>query len=200
MNMDETRLVRQMLGGDEEAFRTFFDLYTPRLYRFAMTRVADEDAAEEIVQTTLVQIVRKLHLFRGESALLTWLLTLCRHEIGAWLRRNGRQQLVALEEDLPEVRKKLEALASQAAGPDEDLRRRETTRLVRVALDFLPSRYGDVLEWKYLHGLSVEEIAVRLDVTSKAAESMLARARRAFREGFEALLVARKPELSAEGE
>jgi RNA polymerase sigma-70 factor (ECF subfamily) len=198
--MDETRLVRRILSGDEEAFRTFFDTYAPRLYRFAMTRVADGDAAEEIVQTTLVQIVRKLHLFRGESALFTWLLTLCRHEIGAWLRRNGRHQLVALEEDLPEVRKKLEALAAQAAGPDEDLRRRETTRLVRVALDFLPSRYGDVLEWKYIHGLSVNEIAVRLDVTSKAAESMLARARHAFREGFQALLVARRPSLPAEGE
>lgn len=193
--MDDTRLVRQMLGGDEEAFRTFFDAYAPRLYRFAMARVADEDAAEEIVQTTLVQVVRKLHLFRGESALLTWLLTLCRHEIGAWLRRNGRRQLVAPEDDLPEVRRKLEALASQASGPDEHLRRRETARLVRVALDFLPARYGDVLEWKYIHGLSVDEIAARLGVTSKAAESMLARARHAFREGFDTLVHARRRSL-----
>jgi DNA-directed RNA polymerase specialized sigma24 family protein len=46
----------------------------------------------------------------------------------------------------------------------------------------------------------VDEIAVRLDVTSKAAESMLARARHAFREGFQALLVARRPPLSAEGD
>jgi DNA-directed RNA polymerase specialized sigma24 family protein len=90
-------------------------------------------------------------------------------EPGAWLARTGRRPTVALEEDLPEVRKRLEALAMRAAGPQEDLERRETARLVRVALDFLPSHYGDVLEWKYIQELSVAEIATRLGVTSKAA-------------------------------
>jgi RNA polymerase sigma-70 factor (ECF subfamily) len=56
-----------------------------------------------------------------------------------------------------------------------------------MALDDLPDRYGDVLEWKYLHGLSVNEIAGRLGLTAKAAESMLTRARAAFREGFNTL-------------
>jgi RNA polymerase sigma-70 factor (ECF subfamily) len=56
--------------------------------------------------------------------------------------------------------------------------------LVQVVLDYLPRRYGDVLEWKYIQGLSVKEIAARLDVAPKAAESMLNRARIAFRDGF----------------
>ena len=57
-------------------------------------------------------------------------------------------------------------------------------RLVQVVLDYLPRRYGDVLEWKYMQGLSVKEIAQRLEVAPKAAESMLNRARIAFRDGF----------------
>jgi RNA polymerase sigma-70 factor (ECF subfamily) len=190
--VDEIRLVRQMLRGDEDAFSTFFASYAPRLYRFTLTRVADEDATEEIVQATLVQAIRKLYLFRGDAALFTWMVALCRHEIGAWLARTGRWPTVALEEDLPEVRKRLEALALRAAGPEEDLERREVARLVRVALDFLPSHYGDVLEWKYIQELSVAEIATRLGVTAKAAESLLARARSAFREGFEALMLRRR--------
>jgi RNA polymerase sigma-70 factor (ECF subfamily) len=182
-----------MLRGDEDAFSTFFESYAPRLYRFTLTRVADEDATEEIVQATLVQAIRKLHLFRGDAALFTWMVTLCRHEIGARLTREGRPPTVPLEEDLPEVRQRLEALAMRAAGPEEELERSEIARLVRVALDFLPSQYGDVLEWKYLQELSVAEIAGRLGVTTKAAESMLARARNAFRDGFEALML-RHPE------
>jgi RNA polymerase sigma-70 factor (ECF subfamily) len=181
-----------MLGGDEDAFAAFFASYAPRLYRFTLTRVADEDAAEEIVQVTLVRAIRKLHLFRGDAALFTWMVTLCRHEIGAWQARTGRQPTVALEEDLPQIRKRLEALAMRAAGPEEDLERREVARLVRVALDVLPSHYGDVLEWKYIQELSVAEIAMRLGVTSKAAESLLARARNAFRDGFEALMLRRR--------
>jgi len=44
-----------------------------------------------------------------------------------------------------------------------------------------------VLEWKYIQGLSVAEIATRLGTSMKAAESMLTRARLAFREGYSSL-------------
>ena len=76
-------------------------------------------------------------------------------------------------------------LATLAADdPETGFERQELSRLVQVTLDHLPRRYGDALEWKYLDGLPVEEIASRLGVGYKAAESLLARARQAFREGF----------------
>jgi RNA polymerase sigma-70 factor (ECF subfamily) len=74
-------LVARLLRGDEEAFTEFFDRNFAPLYRFALPRVADEDAAEEVVQTTLCRAVRKLAGYRGEAALLTWLTTICRREI-----------------------------------------------------------------------------------------------------------------------
>ena len=54
-------------------------------------------------------------------------------------------------------------------------------------LDGLPARYGDALEWKYVEGLPVVEIAARLAVSPKAAESLLTRAREAFRDAFATL-------------
>ena len=54
-------------------------------------------------------------------------------------------------------------------------------------LGFLPERYGDVLEWKYIDGLTVEEIGARLAIGTKAAESCLTRARIAMREAMLAL-------------
>jgi DNA-directed RNA polymerase specialized sigma24 family protein len=51
-------------------------------------------------------------------------------------------------------------------------------------LDHLPRHYDQVLEWKYIAGLSVNEIAQRMSMTTKAAESLLSRAREAFRDGF----------------
>jgi RNA polymerase sigma-70 factor (ECF subfamily) len=56
-----------------------------------------------------------------------------------------------------------------------------------VVLDYLPRRYGQVLEWKYIEGLSVKEIADKLGIAPKAAESTLTRARNAFRDGITAL-------------
>jgi RNA polymerase sigma-70 factor (ECF subfamily) len=182
----------RLLAGDEAAFEAFFETYVPRLFRFALARLdRDADAAEDVVQATLSRAVTKLSTYRGEAALFTWLCTFCRHEISAHHDRERR--IVGdtpLLEEAPEVRAALESLGAAAAaadGPDQPLRRLELERLVHLTLEYLPGRYGDALEWKYIQELSVDEIAARLDIGPKAAESLLTRARQAFRDAFAAL-------------
>lgn len=169
------------MRGDENAFEEFFGAHFGPLFRFALPRVGgDADAAEDVVQLALSRAVRKLATYRGEASLLTWLCTICRHEIHDWLEQRRRiPPMVDLVEDLPEIRAALDSL--------DALQQKETARLVQVVLDRLPNRYGDALEWKYIEGLSVAEIAVRLGVATKAAESLLARARTAFRDAFSAV-------------
>ena len=177
-------LVGRLLRGDEAAFAEFFEASFAPLFRFALPRVdGDADAAEDCVQTTLCRAVRGLGTYRGEAALLTWLTTICRREIATHFEQRKRvPPMMELTEDIPEVRAALDSLSE----PESAMRRKETARLVQVVLDRLPSRYGDALEWKYIEGLSVAEIAERLSLTTKAAESMLTRARDAFRDGFTA--------------
>ena len=177
-------LVARLLRGDEAAFAEFFEANFAPLFRFAMPRVdGDADTAEEVVQATLCRAVRKLGTYRGEAALLTWLTTICRREIATWFEKQKKAPpMIELTEDIPEIRAALDSLSE----PESALRRKETARLVQVVLDRLPARYGDALEWKYIEGLSVTEIAGRLGLTTKAAESLLTRARESFRDGFTA--------------
>jgi RNA polymerase sigma-70 factor (ECF subfamily) len=186
MPFDDRRLVRQMRRGDEAAFTTFFDAYYPRLYRFALTRVGREDAAEEIAQAATVIGIRKIGTWRGDAALFTWLCTICRHEVSAYHRRNNHPEVNVFEDD-PETRAKLEALSGTGDTPLQSLERQDLARLVQLTLDYLPARYGDVLELKYIQGFSMQQIAERIGVTPKAVEGLLTRAREAFREGYAAL-------------
>ena len=189
MSLHDRGLVKRMLAGDERAFDEFFDGNFRGIYRFALARLNyDVDAAEEVAQATICKAITKLRTYRGEAALLTWLCTFCRHEISSFYRQNrivARQ--VDLIEDAPEVRAALESLSETIVGPDTALDRAEIRRLVQVALDRLPAHYGSALEWKYLEGLSVKEIALRLELSPKAAESLLTRARDGFRDGFASL-------------
>ena len=90
---------------------------------------------------------------------------------------------VALIEDQPNVRAIVETMAAPSSTqPDVAAWQRDVRRLVEATVDQLPERYGDILEWKYADGLRVGEIASRLGVSEKAAESLLTRARDAFRE------------------
>jgi RNA polymerase sigma-70 factor (ECF subfamily) len=184
--MHDLDLARRLSAGDEAAFEAFFSDYCPRLYRFACARLGgNEDASEDVVQATLIKAVNKLHTFRGEASLFTWLCTICRHEIAAWLARKGTASEIGLIEDRRETREALEALAAgESCHPETALRRDEVSRLVQVTLDHLPRHYADALEWKYIQELTVDEIAERLGLGYKAAESLLTRARQAFREGF----------------
>jgi len=178
----DRRLVRRLRNGDEEAFDEFFERMFPRVYRFALPRVGrHEDAAEDVAQATLSQAVRRLETWRGEASLFTWICTICRHEIDAWHRAHPDHRAVELIEDAPEFRAALESLQAQ---PDVEatLARQEIAELVQRILDYLPTHYASVLEWKYLDDEPVREIAARLDVTEKAAESLLTRARAAFRD------------------
>jgi RNA polymerase sigma-70 factor (ECF subfamily) len=186
MSASDLALARRVLAGDEAAFEEFFDRYFPRLFRFVLPRLGgQEDATEDLVQRVLVRALAHLGSFRGEAALLTWLCALCRREIAAWYEREGRVREVSFFDERPEIRAALEAVAAlDADDPEASLKRREVSRLVQLTLDHLPGQYGDILEWKYMQGLSVGEIADRLGVGYKAAESLLTRARAAFREAF----------------
>ena len=192
----ERELVRRMLGGDEGAFDEFFADYFPRLFRFAVTRLRDPDAAEDIVQTSLMAAMRHLGSWRGEATLFTWLCTICRREIAAWQKRTARRVIVSIEDDDRNLRAALDSIGAAAAAPDARLARADTGRIVQLTLDHLPPRYSRALEWKYLEELSVDDIAGRLQCTPKAAESLLTRARDAFRDAFAAVQAAGKKVLA----
>ena len=182
-------LARRLRNGDESAFEEFFAQYFPRVYRFALVRLTgDDDAAEEVAQTTLIRALAKISTYRGEAALFVWLCSFCRHEIAAWFERSGKAIQVSLSDDSPETRVILDAIAALSNdNPEREYQRRELSCLVHVALDHLPGKYKEALVCKYLEGASVEEIGRRLDLGYKAAESLLTRARQAFREGFAAV-------------
>ena len=183
----DRQLVQRLLAGDEKEFARVFRESYPRLYRFALARLnGDRDSADEMAQRTLCRAMRKLHLYRAEASLFTWLCQICRHEIYDYVEARDRKgrHLVSVDDD-PEVRSALESLPADAlSDPVGTARRAEVMRFVQLVLDFLPTRYTEVLRWKYIEELGVDEIAGRLNVTPHAAESLLARARRSFREGW----------------
>lgn len=188
--LEDKRLVKQLLAGDQLAFNRFFDDNFARLYRFAIARLSDDpDGARDVAQITLSRAVRKMHTYRAESALFTWLCAICRNEISDWLRRQGRyRDHIVLIEDYPEVQAAVDSFqAPLDDGPERHYQRVEAIRLIQVALDKLPAKYGDVLEWKYVEGRSVKEISARLEIGTEATQSLLARAKRAFADVYSSL-------------
>src|SRR5688572_9102214 len=188
MNPSDRELVDRLLRGDPRAFEQFFNDYYPKLYRFVKRRIPqDAAAAEDIAQGTLCRALEGLRGYRGEAALFTWLCTLCRREMSArWDENRAWSAAPPLVEDDPAIRAALESLIVQT-DPLRAADREQVRESILAALDYLPAPYGDILEWKYLRDMSMDEIAQRLGRSPKAVESLLTRAREAFRETFSLL-------------
>lgn len=177
-------LVARMGAGEQRAFDEFFRDSAPRLAAFAIRRSAlDAATVEDIVQNTLIKAVRNLASYRGEASLFTWLTQICRHELADTARKAARRPgHDSLDEPDAVLRISQQLRAPSHLEPAAEVDAEQHRGAVIRALNALPERYAFALEAKYGDGLSVDEVAGLLGLTPIAAQSLLARAREAFRE------------------
>jgi RNA polymerase sigma-70 factor (ECF subfamily) len=183
MYESDRALVARMGAGDQRAFDEFFHSSAPRLAAFAARRSGlDAASVEDVVQNTLVKAVRNLASYRGEAALFTWLTEICRHELADVYRKAARRPDHASLDELNSVTRHAQLRMPEQHEPAAQIETEMQRTAVNRALQALPERYALALEAKYRDGFSVDEIAQLLGLTSTAAQSLLARARDAFRE------------------
>ena len=186
MYEDDRKLIARMQAGDERAFDTFFNSSCDRLAAFAARRTSlPASTIEDIVQNTLIKAVRNLDSFRGDSALFTWLCQICRNEIiNAQRKPSARAEHQSLEEFATTDEASIKLRAPDDADPLCAFEAASHQRTIATTLNALPDHYALALEWKYCDGLSVKEIAHELGLTTLSAQSLLARARLAFKEAW----------------
>lgn len=182
---EDLALVARLRAGDEDAFDHFAATYHTPLLRYVLSCLdGDIERSRDLVQTALCKAIGKLDSYRGEATLFTWLRACCRNEVLMLLRkrRSGPRlvELEAVESTQPEAG----FWHAHQEPADRRLLEAERRAAVHGALDLLPERYAKALEWKYLESLPVKEIALRLGLSAKAAESLLTRARGAFKSRF----------------
>lgn len=184
--LDERELVSRMRRGDQHAFNEFFDTYVPRLSSFAARRSAlDSVAIEDVVQMTMINAMRNLGSYRGSATLFTWLCKICRNQL-ADVRRNSTRR--------PHAQSVEELAAERPLGtvielidfrdPLDECERDSTSGTVRRVINTLPGHYAGILELRFGDELSGQEIARALQISEDAAESLLSRARQAFKKAW----------------
>jgi RNA polymerase sigma-70 factor (ECF subfamily) len=177
-----------MLAGDQRAFNMFFETYAQRIAGFAGRRCAlDASAIEDIVQLTMINAMRNLSSFRGESTLFTWLCTICRNQLADHQRRVSRRPVTnSLEEVVAARSTAMPIQLVDYRDPLNECTEESSRNEIRHAVNTLPPRYAKILELRYGDELSMAQITTAMGLTDTAAQSLLARARRAFRDVWSA--------------
>jgi RNA polymerase sigma-70 factor (ECF subfamily) len=170
---DVPRLTHQMVKGDEDAYRWFYDAYFSRLLGYLLVATGNEQLAREALQLTLLRVARNAKKFDSEEAFWSWLTVLARSSVTDESRRSSRY--VAMLSRLFERR----AIETDGQMDETNARFRE---LLEAQLAALPYEESKLIERKYFEGDSVREIARDIQVSEKAVESRLVRIRQKLRE------------------
>ena len=182
-------LLAEVAAGDGEALVRFYAQCVEGLYAFVFYRVGKDAAlAEDVVQETFLAALDRPGDFDPErGSLRAWVCQLSRNVIRKRLVERRRTVELAMWEKLDETLTHALGRIEREVLVDEVLERQETQELVYVAMGHLPESYRRVLEQKYVAGRSLDELAGELGLSIDAVKSLLARARRAFRETFATL-------------
>ncbi len=180
----DEQLVTAAREGSDEAFEALFRRYRDRVVGYVRGMVSDHGRAEDIVQEAFMSALRALRRSDREIVFRPWIFEIAKNACIDHLRRARRAQEVSIDSD--DFSPAEEGRISQAsAGTDATVARRHELESLRMAFHDLPRSQHQILVMRELEGLSYDSIGNRMGLTRGAVESMLFRARRRLRIGFD---------------
>lgn len=189
MGSSDLELVGRCKENDELAYFEFFRLYSRKVFNLAYRILGDESAAEDALQETFLNVYRGMKDFRGDAKLSTWMNRITINVCLGMLRKNRQKVMVDLESTLDNYDGEVPMNQEQNErySPFAALRASETRSQVQTTLDRLDLKHRLVVEWHDLDGLTIEEIAERMNCPSGTVKSRLFYGRREFKNVFDQL-------------
>lgn len=168
---------RVALSRDQQAFRTLFLTFGPKVKAMMMRHGADVETAEEIAQETMLAVWRKAHLFvESKGSVATWIFTIARNLRIDRIRRQVVWQ--AYGEEFAEMPGSEEPLEDRMA-------REQAEGIILQALDTLPPEQREVIQLAFAGDLSHSEIAQKLGLPLGTVKSRVRLAYQKLRETVE---------------
>jgi RNA polymerase sigma-70 factor (ECF subfamily) len=172
--------IRLAQKGDAAAFETIYKMHSRRVYALCLRMVGDPEEAEDLTQEAFLQLFRKIHTFRGESAFSSWLHRLTANIVLMHFRKK-RVAAVSLDELIrPDAEKERPAL--DIGAPDPQLVGLFDRVNLHAALAQLPEGYRSMFLLHDVHGYEHNEIATMLGCSVGNSKSQLHKARKRLRE------------------
>ena len=176
---DEISIIKQVLGGDADAFEHIVKKYEKKVYNLALRYLKNRDDALDLSQEVFIRVYNNLAQFRGDSQFSTWIYRVTYNKCVDMLRKTQklRRNVVMSTDD-----ENFFETRDCRASIEEDYEGRETLVTVMKIIDTLPSEQRDVVILRYIKDLSYSQIADVLEIAEGTVKSRLNRARLKIKE------------------
>ena len=184
----DAELIALALAGNDLAFAQIMRRYNRLLFRTARSILKNEDDTQDALQEAYLRAWRGLATFRAEAAFSTWLVRIVVNEALGRLRHAGARPAAVLplnaaidaQGETPEMQ--MQANADEQ--PEPSAMRTEVRQQLEARIDTLPDSFRTVFMLRGVEEMSVEEVALALDIPEATVRSRFFRARGILREGL----------------
>ena len=172
-------LVERIVSGDTKSVTEFYKLYSPRILHYLVVRLPREEDAEDILNDVFLDAIDSLSILKKDNNLQAWLYKIAHHKTVDYYRKRKIKSLLLSQ--IPY----LEIVDSEVHQPEFILEKDKVRDKIESAFKSLPDLYRKVLRLHYEEKFSVKEIAVMIEMSFKATESLIFRARKSFQLAYE---------------
>jgi RNA polymerase sigma-70 factor (ECF subfamily) len=164
----DTALVQLAAGGDREAFAQLYRAYADAVYRYALLRVRDIQAAEDVTQEVFVRAYRSMAQLRDPASFRSWLMRICHNCVATHIEQQARRPETAVSPEASVWRAPREGEQQPARDPASAL----DLQTVLAACENLTELQRQVIALRFVSGLSVAETAAIMGRTPNAIHNL----------------------------
>ena len=168
-------MIVRLQKGDEAAFEEFVTAYEKQVYRLALRQLGNPHDAQDAAQEVFLRAYRGIGRFRADAKLSTWVFQIAMNVCIDMVRRQSRRPVVSLTQGDDE--ESMIDLPDESYAPEPIYERRALREEVQSALKRLSPEHREIIVLRDITGLSYEEIADVLQITTGTVKSRLFRAR-----------------------
>lgn len=174
---NDQALVARAINGEQKAFGEIMSRYQDAVYYMMLKMVSNREDAMDITVEVFARAFEKLDSYKPDFAFSTWLFRMASNASIDYLRKKKLHQ-VSLEElsENQGVDKHL-FLRSENLNPEEKSIRKQQDAMLKELVNSLPNRYRILINLYYFEELSIEEIALQLDLPRNTVKGQLYRGR-----------------------
>jgi RNA polymerase sigma-70 factor (ECF subfamily) len=148
------------------------------LRKYISQKIDDEGVVEELVSDVMLAAINSEKNFEGRCSQFSWLCSIANHKVIDYYRKKKIKTV------LFSVSPVFEEIADKALNPERDVLKNELKEEIKKTFGDMRKGYQKLLRLKYVEGWKVKEIAKKMNITIKAVESRLVRAKKEFRENW----------------
>ena len=165
--------IKRILKGESDAVVDFYKFYSPKILRYLSKKLPGYEDAQELTNDVFLEAIDSLSILRREENISSWLYRIAHNKMVDFYRKKKIKSILLSQAPY------LQIVANEISQPEFE--KNKIRDIIEQALQNLSQKYRKILTLHYEEKLSVKELAATFNLSFKATESLLFRARQSFK-------------------